>query len=175
MSNSSIHAFVSVGAAQYDASDVGAASMRPELRRVGTAEAHTQLPVLSSHCPGWVCYAEKSQPQAIPYVSTVKSAQQILGSVTKAILSQDSAYSGVTAPGCKNGVYFVSVQPCFDKKLEASRLVSVAHMTLGELEKCAKCCYFAHDPCRTSTIRRRTAQRWTWFSPPRSCGGCWSR
>jgi iron only hydrogenase large subunit-like protein len=128
VSNSSIHAFVSVGAEQYDASDIGAGSMRPELRRMGTAEAHTQLPVLSSHCPGWVCYAEKSQPQAIPYVSTVKSAQQILGSVTKAILGQDGASSGVTgAPEgvrCKNGVYFVSVQPCFDKKLEASRLVS---------------------------------------------------
>lgn len=75
---------------------------------------HTQIPVLSSHCPGWVCYVEKSQPQAIPFLSTVKSAQQIMGTVVKQCMG------GVR----EEEVYFVSVQPCFDKKLEASRLVS---------------------------------------------------
>jgi iron only hydrogenase large subunit-like protein len=76
---------------------------------------HTQIPVLSSHCPGWVCYVEKSQPQAIPFLSTVKSAQQIMGTVIKHCL------------GGVREVYFVSVQPCFDKKLEASRLVRQQH------------------------------------------------
>jgi iron only hydrogenase large subunit-like protein len=32
-----------------------------------------------SQCPGWVCYAEKCHPQAIPYISTTKSPQQIFG------------------------------------------------------------------------------------------------
>jgi hypothetical protein len=67
------------------------------------------LPMLASHCPGWVCYAEKTQPQALPYIATGKSGQQVLGAVFKRVF----------LPG-KN-VYVVSVQPCFDKKLEASR------------------------------------------------------
>lgn len=79
---------------------------------------HIQLPVLSSHCPGWVCYVEKSQPQAIPFLSTVKSAQQIMGTVVKHCLGGEE-------------VYFVSVQPCFDKKLEASRLVSIVSCIPG--------------------------------------------
>ena len=68
------------------------------------------LPMLVSSCPGWVCYAEKTQPQALPYMSTTKSAQQILGAVMKRLVAPDRS------------VYVVSVQPCFDKKLEASRL-----------------------------------------------------
>lgn len=68
------------------------------------------LPMLVSSCPGWVCYAEKTQPQALPYMSTTKSAQQILGAVVKRLVAPERS------------VYVVSVQPCFDKKLEASRL-----------------------------------------------------
>lgn len=81
---------------------------------VNEVEMNTQLPVLTSHCPGWVCYAEKSQQQALPYLSTVKSAQQLIGTIIKKYILNDDS----------NEVYFVSIQPCFDKKLEASRLVS---------------------------------------------------
>jgi len=65
------------------------------------------LPVLTSSCPGWVCYAEKTHGNWIlPYVSRVKSAQQIMGSLLKQ----------------KGGkTYHLTVMPCFDKKLEASR------------------------------------------------------
>jgi iron only hydrogenase large subunit-like protein len=66
------------------------------------------LPLLTSECPGWICYAEKTQGEyIIPLISRVKSPQQILGSLIK-----------------KNpnvNVYHISVQPCYDKKLEASR------------------------------------------------------
>jgi iron only hydrogenase large subunit-like protein len=42
------------------------------------------LPVLSSSCPGWVCYAEKTQGASIlPFLSTVKSPQQIMGTLLK--------------------------------------------------------------------------------------------
>ncbi|KAJ1442372.1 iron hydrogenase [Ochromonadaceae sp. CCMP2298] len=70
-----------------------------------------QIPVLSSHCPGFVCFAEKSHPQALPFLSTVKSAQQIVGASVKDMSARHNTE-----------VFFVSVQPCFDKKLEASRL-----------------------------------------------------
>lgn len=36
-----------------------------------------QLLVLTSACPGWVCYAEKTAPEALPCMSTVKSPQQV--------------------------------------------------------------------------------------------------
>jgi iron only hydrogenase large subunit-like protein len=73
-----------------------------------------RLPALVSSCPGWVCYAEKSQPQALAFASTAKSAQQVLGSVVKHVLFPS------LAPGPRP--FVVCVQPCFDKKLEASRL-----------------------------------------------------
>jgi len=78
------------------------------------AEAYDCLPMLASACPGWVCYAEKTQPNALPYISTAKSAQQIMGELVKGQLSKE-------VTGAKNA-YHVTVMPCYDKKLEASRL-----------------------------------------------------
>ncbi len=102
-------------------SAIGTPSMQSVEEEVGAPVLQTQLPVLSAHCPGWVCYAEKSQPQALPYISTVKSAQQILGSVMKQMIPNERE---VAAEGQQQrDVYFVSIQPCFDKKLESSRLV----------------------------------------------------
>jgi hypothetical protein len=80
---------------------------------------HSQVPVLSAHCPGFVCFAEKSHPQALPFLSTVKSAQQIVGASVKDMRARQN-----------KEVFFVSIQPCFDKKLEASRLVSSYYITI---------------------------------------------
>ncbi len=84
----------------------------PTVRTVGDVvkEESSFLPMIISSCPGWVCYAEKTHPQALPYLSTTKSAQQILGSLFKTYF---------TSP--QSQTYLVSIQPCFDKKLEASR------------------------------------------------------
>ncbi|KAJ7383618.1 hypothetical protein OS493_026804 [Desmophyllum pertusum] len=42
------------------------------------------IPMLASACPGWVCYAEKTHGSYIlPYISTTKSPQQIMGSLVK--------------------------------------------------------------------------------------------
>jgi iron only hydrogenase large subunit-like protein len=35
------------------------------------------LPMICSSCPGWICYAEKTQPDLIPLISTTKSPQQV--------------------------------------------------------------------------------------------------
>lgn len=73
------------------------------------------LPMLSSSCPGWVCYAEKTHGTFIlPYISTTRSPQQIMGVLVKQYLAQKL---GVSA----ERIYHVSVMPCYDKKLEASR------------------------------------------------------
>ncbi|XP_032675138.1 probable cytosolic Fe-S cluster assembly factor CPIJ010948 [Odontomachus brunneus] len=77
--------------------------------------AKNQLPMLSSSCPGWVCYAEKSQGHFIlPYISITKSPQQIMGSLVKYHLAEIMGFS-------PEQVYHVTVMPCYDKKLEASR------------------------------------------------------
>lgn len=73
------------------------------------------MPMLSSSCPGFVCYAEKTHGSFIlPYISTTRSPQQIMGILVKQHLSQKL---GVSA----NQIYHVTVMPCYDKKLEASR------------------------------------------------------
>ncbi|XP_017073840.1 probable cytosolic Fe-S cluster assembly factor GE22682 [Drosophila eugracilis] len=73
------------------------------------------LTMLSSSCPGWVCYAEKTHGNFIlPYVSTTRSPQQIMGVLVKQFLAKK-----LNIPGSR--IYHVTVMPCFDKKLEASR------------------------------------------------------
>ncbi|EFA78611.1 nuclear prelamin A recognition factor-like protein [Heterostelium album PN500] len=47
------------------------------------------LPMLCSACPGWICYAEKSHGEYIlPYISTTKSPQQIMGTLVKYYLGE---------------------------------------------------------------------------------------
>lgn len=80
-----------------------------------TTAAATQLPMLSSTCPGWVCYAEKTHGSFIlPYISSTRSPQQIMGVLVKQYLAQRLN----VAP---ERIYHVTVMPCYDKKLEASR------------------------------------------------------
>ena len=70
-------------------------------------DSSNKKPILCSACPGWVVYAEKTHGELIvPYLSKVKSAQQIMGQIIKS----------------KNPeAYHFTVMPCFDKKLEAAR------------------------------------------------------
>ncbi|KAI8919923.1 iron hydrogenase [Powellomyces hirtus] len=72
------------------------------------------LPMLASACPGWICYAEKTHDYILPYIDSTKSPQQIMGSLVK-------DYLGGKIGQPPNKVYHVSVMPCYDKKLEASR------------------------------------------------------
>ncbi|KAK9091887.1 hypothetical protein Syun_026798 [Stephania yunnanensis] len=75
----------------------------------------TSLPMLTSACPGWICYAEKTLGSHIlPYISSVKSPQQTIGATIKHHISKKLGF----AP---EEIYHVSVMPCYDKKLEAAR------------------------------------------------------
>ncbi|XP_070506459.1 probable cytosolic Fe-S cluster assembly factor AGAP009023 [Chironomus tepperi] len=74
-----------------------------------------KLPMLASSCPGWVCYAEKTHENfIIPYISTTRSPQQIMGVLVKEHLANKLNITG-------DKIYHVTVMPCYDKKLEASR------------------------------------------------------
>jgi iron only hydrogenase large subunit-like protein len=76
----------------------------------------SSLPLLASSCPGWICYAEKnSNSDVLQHISTVKSPQQIMGSLVKNKLS--SLHPDISP----SDIYHVTLMPCWDKKLEASR------------------------------------------------------
>ncbi|OAQ72383.1 cytosolic Fe-S cluster assembly factor NAR1 [Pochonia chlamydosporia 170] len=83
------------------------------LRGDGGVDAPSQ-PVLSSACPGWVCYAEKTHPHVLRHLSRVKSPQALMGTILKTTLSRKLGI----AP---SRIWHLAVMPCFDKKLEASR------------------------------------------------------
>ncbi|NWJ05611.1 NARFL factor, partial [Crypturellus undulatus] len=73
------------------------------------------LPMLASACPGWICYAEKTHGSfIIPYISTAKSPQQVMGSLIKGHFAEQQHLT-------PDQIYHVTVMPCYDKKLEASR------------------------------------------------------
>lgn len=71
-------------------------------------------PILSSACPGWICYAEKTHPFVLPHLSRLKSPQALSGTLLKTVLSKTLGVS-------PSQIWHVAVMPCFDKKLEASR------------------------------------------------------
>ncbi|XP_053527754.1 cytosolic iron-sulfur assembly component 3 isoform X2 [Artibeus jamaicensis] len=91
-------------------------SQREFVRRFrGQADSKHALPVLTSACPGWICYAEKTHGSAIiPYISTARSPQQVMGSLVKDFFAQQQHVT-------PEKIYHVTVMPCYDKKLEASR------------------------------------------------------
>ncbi len=84
-------------------------------RSEGDDKKSKKLPLLTSSCPGWVCYAEKTHGAWIlPHISRVRSAQQILGAAVKGHMAAKAGKDPAK-------VCHVTLMPCFDKKLEASR------------------------------------------------------
>ncbi len=76
--------------------------------------AQPTKPILTSSCPGWICYAEKTHPHVLPHLSRLKSPQALMGTLLKTTLSRKLGIS-------PDRIWHVAVMPCFDKKLEASR------------------------------------------------------
>ncbi|CAG8382515.1 unnamed protein product [Penicillium salamii] len=82
-----------------------------------TSEVENSLPkrpILSSACPGWICYAEKTHPFILPHLSRLKSPQALSGTFLKTVLSKSLGVN-------PSRIWHLAVMPCFDKKLEASR------------------------------------------------------
>ncbi|TGZ72943.1 hypothetical protein CRM22_001786 [Opisthorchis felineus] len=107
------------------------------IRRFNAANSDptgAHLPVFCGACPGWICYAEKTHSggetsvettkfvnqsfSILPHLSVVRSPQQIAGSLLKQ-----------RSESRQPSLYHVTIMPCFDKKLEASRaeFASPAH------------------------------------------------
>lgn len=65
--------------------------------------------------PGWICYAEKTHGSfVLPYISTTKSPQQVMGSLVKDYLARLNEKT-------PERIYHATLMMCYDKKLEASR------------------------------------------------------
>ncbi|KAG2148505.1 iron hydrogenase [Suillus cothurnatus] len=73
-----------------------------------------KFPMLASACPGWICYAEKAHSEMLPFIARTKSPQQVMGTLVK-------SWFGNRWGVQPDHIYHVSVMPCYDKKLEASR------------------------------------------------------
>ncbi|KAF7592740.1 Cytosolic Fe-S cluster assembly factor nar1, partial [Aspergillus hancockii] len=73
------------------ADEVNGTLKEPSARNI-SQDSLPKRPALSSACPGWICYAEKTHPFILPHLSRLKSPQAL-----------------------------TAIMPCFDKKLEASR------------------------------------------------------
>lgn len=77
-------------------------------------EEHPQkdepLPMFTSCCPGWVAMVEKSNPELIPYLSTCKSPQMMMGAVVKNYFAREA---GVAA----HDIVCTSVMPCVRKQV----------------------------------------------------------
>ncbi|KAF1911864.1 cytosolic Fe-S cluster assembly factor NAR1 [Ampelomyces quisqualis] len=80
----------------------------------GAIDTTPKQPILTSACPGWICYAEKTHPYVLPHLSRLKSPQALTGTLVKSVLAQRYNVS-------PSSIWHVAVMPCFDKKLEASR------------------------------------------------------
>ena len=72
------------------------------------------LPQITSCCPAWVNYCEKTAPDILPHLSSCKSPQQMFGAVMKQYFAQQLKVRPEL-------LYFVSIMPCNAKKYEARR------------------------------------------------------
>ncbi|KAK4634886.1 Cytosolic Fe-S cluster assembly factor NAR1 [Fulvia fulva] len=90
----------------------------------GTTEAQKK-PIITSACPGWICYAEKTHPHILPHLSKLKSPQAVTGVLLKSVLANKYGIP-------PQNVWHLSVMPCFDKKLEAARSELTSHTWHGQ-------------------------------------------
>lgn len=90
------------------------------------------LPMLSSSCPGFICYVEKTVPEVVPNLCTSKSPMAMAGSIFKHQLlekiqrerfgiPQETLQKITDLKLSPCSVYHVAIMPCYDKALEANR------------------------------------------------------
>jgi formate dehydrogenase major subunit len=72
------------------------------------------MPQFTSCCPGWVNLVEKRYPELIPYLSSCKSPQAMMGATVKNHFAKKYNVS-------LDDLYVVSIVPCLAKKFEAAR------------------------------------------------------
>lgn len=87
------------------------------LERISTGN---KAPLYSSDCPAWVKYVEQTFPEMIPDLASVKSPQQIMGSLIKSFYAESYKVP-------KENIFVVAGTPCTAKKFEAQREEMINH------------------------------------------------
>jgi iron-only hydrogenase group A len=72
------------------------------------------LPLITSCCPAWTEYMEKNHADFIEHFSTVKSPQQIMGTLAKTYYAEKASIDPAR-------LFMVSIMPCTAKKDELAR------------------------------------------------------
>jgi formate dehydrogenase major subunit len=72
------------------------------------------MPQFTSCCPGWINLVERRYPEIIPYLSSCKSPQMMMGATVK---NHYAKLAGID----KKDLFVVSIVPCIAKKYEAAR------------------------------------------------------
>ncbi|KAF2747336.1 cytosolic Fe-S cluster assembly factor NAR1 [Sporormia fimetaria CBS 119925] len=114
-----------VAAADEVGTALASGSKAPTAGSEGALDTSPQRPILTSACPGWICYAEKTHPYVLPHVSRLKSPQALTGTLIKSVLHRRFNIH-------PSQIFHVAIMPCFDKKLEASRSELTSHAWLPE-------------------------------------------
>ena len=78
-------------------------------------ESGEDLPLITGCCPAWIKFAEQYYPEFLGNISTVKSPQQIVGSLIRSWVAKNGGYNPAD-------IYSVSIMPCTAKKYEAQRV-----------------------------------------------------
>jgi NADH-quinone oxidoreductase subunit G len=79
------------------------------------ANRKEELPLITTCCPAWVDYLEKYFPDMIPYFSSAKSPQEMVGVLSKTYYAQKKKID-------PSKVFMVSIMPCTAKKYEITRV-----------------------------------------------------
>jgi iron-only hydrogenase group A len=79
---------------------------------ISTKDEAGRKPLIVSACPAWVKYCEQALQELLPMLSTLKTPQQISGSIIKSVVPVSDE---------RSRVYTVSVTPCTAMKFEARR------------------------------------------------------
>ena len=85
--------------------------------------------IITSECPGWICYAEKKVGnEAFKYMSKIKSPQQIFSILIRSVLKDKF--------GNDDNYLISSIMPCFDKKIESVRNKDEINCVISTIELC---------------------------------------
>ena len=75
---------------------------------------NSNLPMMTSCCPGWIRYIEMNYPDMLPHLSSCKSPHEMLGSLIKSYYAKRENID-------PKKICVVSVMPCIAKKYESQR------------------------------------------------------
>ncbi|MEA1873736.1 MAG: [Fe-Fe] hydrogenase large subunit C-terminal domain-containing protein [Bacteroidota bacterium] len=90
------------------------------LIETATQITENKQPTIITTCPAVTKYIEQFFPEALPYTNSVKSPQQIMGTITKNHFVKSQNWD-------INDVFVVSVGPCTAAKAEATRIDTMSN------------------------------------------------